>query len=275
MKNPISVSNIAWNREENKDVYEYFNASGVSGIEVAFTKIAPWAELNKSLIDHERSELDSAGLVVSSYQALYYGKPQVQLLHERKSFDEMLSHTIAVAKLAERLSNGGVAVFGAPLNRKRGDLSLADAEDLGSERLFELADAVADYGLVLALEPAPPSYQGDFLIDTESCARVVRRINHSNLRLHLDSGCIALAEDNVAPIASYAGGLIAHAHLSRPGLAPLVAPPDQADLMFIQTIRELSYSGWIALEMRPLNTISAIKDAVTFARRLINSSDSI
>ncbi len=189
----LSVSNIAWPAETRERIYALLSREGVSGIEMAPTKIGPWETLEKNAIAAEGRLIASYGLVVSSYQAIFFGRSDLQLLGDNGSFEKMKEHTVRVAQIAEQLSGGGVGVFGAPRNRRRGALDEQDAFDLGVERFGRLAEAIAPYGFVLGLEPAPAEYEGDYLQTTTACAQMVRAVSHPSLQLHIDTGCLELA----------------------------------------------------------------------------------
>ncbi|WP_279356647.1 sugar phosphate isomerase/epimerase family protein [Methylobacterium indicum] len=244
-----SISNIAWPSSSREHIYGLLSRSGVAGIEMAPTKIRPWDDLTPADLATERQLLASCGLVVSSYQAIFFGLPELQLLGDGDSFERMRRHTVRVAQIAEQLSGGGVGVFGAPRNRQRGALTEREAFDLGTERFSLLAEDIAPYSFALSLEPAPAEYGGNFLQTTTDCARMVRKVGRQNFRLHLDTGCLKLSgEDTLTVIQKYAD-LIGHVHLSQPNLAPIQTTEKRfADLT--SGLKSIKYSAWLAIEMR-------------------------
>ncbi|WP_407530175.1 sugar phosphate isomerase/epimerase family protein [Methylobacterium oryzisoli] len=261
-----SISNIAWNTEHKESVYTFLSNQGFEGVEVALTKFAPWEMLDHDIVEAERALLKSHNLTVSSYQALFFGKTHLQLLGEPASFRELIDHTVKVARIAQQLSGGGVGVFGSPRNRLRGTLSEREAQDIGAERFHHLAEAIAPYNFVLALEPAPTLYGGDFLLDTSACAAMVRQVNHPSLRLHLDTGCVNIAGDDGGTLVTQFGHLIAHVHLSRPQLAPIDSNAVSANQNTFRALLSQGFKGWIAIEMR--ETKQAFQDITSAVQAL-------
>jgi len=244
-----SISNIAWPAGIRERIYALLSREGVKGVEMALTKIAPWDVLDYASIAAEKQLIESYGLVVSSYQAIYFGLPELQLLADQDSFEKLKAHTVHVAQLAEKLSGGGVGVFGAPRNRRRGALNEDDAFELGADRFATLAEAVAPFGFVLGLEPAPTEYGGDFLQTTFACAQMVRTVAHQALQLHVDTGCLSLSAENVSHAIGSNADIIAHVHLSKPNLAPLNGSEIEFEKVF-GALKTINYQSWVAIEMR-------------------------
>lgn len=246
----LSISNIAWPADIRHEVYGLLSRNGVTGIEVAPTKIAPWDDLTEAVLVAERDLMATFGITVSSYQALYFGCSGVALLEDEAAFEALLKHTVRIARVAEHLSQGGGGVFGAPRNRLRGRLDEAEAFELGAERFTKLAEAVSPHNFTIMLEPAPPEYGGDFLRTERDCAAMVQHVAHPAFRLHVDTGCLTLAGEDGAEIVTAYHDLIGHVHLSQPSLAPveMSAAPAYADLL--RALHGVGYGGWTAIEMR-------------------------
>ena len=198
-------------------------ALGVAGVEVAPTRIAGWDRLRAAEISAFRRTAADAGLQVSSLQAVFYGRPELQLLGDAASFRAMAEHMRVVAAAGAGLG-AGVAVFGAPRNRRRGGMAEGDAESLGAERLRVLGDVAADAGLVIGIEPVPPSYGADFLLHAASVRRLVAACGHRAVRTHLDTACAALAGDRIEAEIAATGAGLAHFHIAEPELGGFTAP---------------------------------------------------
>lgn len=265
----FSISNIAWPHADREHVYNAIKQNGVDGVEIALTKIAPWADLNRDIVLGEKALIRECGLEVSSYQAIYFGCPHLQLFGEQDVFDAMLSHTRNVSHLAYVLSGGGVGVFGAPRNRLRGNLSQQEAFDIGRERLRLLAEVSFDCNFVLALEAAPQEYGGDFLENTNECADMVSAVNHPGLRLHLDTGCVQIAEKSDFPSSFLFSQEFAHVHLSMPYLEPISSGDTALIKSICSILAQNKYTGWLAIEMRETeNYIEDILGSVGIIRGL-------
>ena len=171
-----------------------------------------------------------------------------------------------MAALAHRLG-ASVAVFGAPRNRVRGALDLADAEALAAERLRALGDIARPAGLTIGLEPVPAQYGADFMLRAADVRRVVALCGHAAVATHLDCACAMLGGDAIgAEVASSSPGL-AHYHVAEPELGPFDAPAC-AHAEAAAALAASAYAGWAVVEMREQPSgLEALASALRFARR--------
>lgn len=262
----LAVSNLAFGPDLRAEAYERLAAIGVDGVEVALTRVAPWEALTADACRAEAAALAAAGLQASSLQAIYFGKPEVQLLGDEPSFDALLEHTRKVAEFGEALG-ARVAVFGAPKNRSPGDRSMAEALALGEERFRRLGEAVRSHGLTIGIEPVPAHYGGDFLPTAEEVTAMVRRVDHPNIRLHLDTGCVMLGGGDIAEAVRAGADVLAHMHAAEPDLADFTSPVSP-HAEAAGALRDAAYDGWVVIEMRQPadNPMERIETAVRYAR---------
>jgi sugar phosphate isomerase/epimerase len=258
----LAVSNLAIPRSSGPRDLTYLRSLGVNGIEVAPTRLAPWEELDARILDDYRSMLADAGLVVSSLQALLFGKDEACLLGNEQSFGRMLDHLTAVAEIGARLG-ASIGVFGAPRNRRRRDMERATAWSLGCERLERLAAAVEPFGFALVLEPVPAAYGGDFLTQAAETLQMVGEVNRPGLRAHLDTGCIKLGGDDIAVAIHGAGEALSHFHIAEPGLSGFDTPLADHEAA-ASALRQVGYRGWLAIEM--LEQAGGLTDVVAAVR---------
>jgi len=264
----LAVSNIAWSDADKMNVYGELKKLGVAGVEIAPTKFSDWTVLDAKKVKTERDLLCDFGLAVSSYQAIYFGRPELQLLQEERSFQDLLKHTVMVAEIAAMMSDGGIGVFGAPRNRIKGSLSVEDATKLGAERLLMIAEAIHGLRFILALESAPAHYGGDFLMTAQECADMVFRIAHPAIRLHLDTGCLLLAGEDAGLLPTKFKSILVHAHASEPDLVTFDAPM-ASHTEFAGSLRRSEYSRWLAIEMRQAAfPIAALGRAVDYVKAI-------
>lgn len=262
----LAVSNLAFGPDLRAEAYDRLAAAGADGVEVALTRIASWEALTPAACRAEAVALSAAGLQASSLQAIYFGKPEAQLLGDDAGFDIMLEHTRTVAEFGEALG-ARVAVFGAPKNRSAGQRPLDEALALGEARFRSLGEAVRPYGLTLGIEPVPAYYGGDFLPSAEEVTAMVRRVDHPNIRLHLDTGCVMLGGGDIAEAVRAGGDVLAHMHAAEPDLAGFHAPASP-HAEAARALRDAAYDGWIAIEMResPEAPLEAVETAVRYVR---------
>ena len=260
----LAVSNLAWS---DPATLPRLAASGVAGIEIAPTRIAPWDSLTPATLAACRHAAEAANLAICSLQAIFYGVPGAQLLGDDAGFAAMAGHLRHVAAIAAALG-ARIAVFGAPNNRRRHALGEPAATALATARLRRLGDIAAPAGLAIALEPVPPAYGGDFLPCASDVVRLVDAVAHPAIRVHLDTGCALLAADPIAPAIHQAGPALAHFHAQEPGLGPFAAPRAEHQAA-AAALRDINYPGWVVLEMREQpDPWPALEQAIRHARAI-------
>jgi sugar phosphate isomerase/epimerase len=242
-------------------------ALGVTGIEVAPTRIAAWDVLSVEVLTAYKRAATAAGLAIPSVQAIFFGRPDDQLLGETAAFRRMTEHMRRIGDIAGVLG-AQIAVFGAPRNRNRGTLREDEAQKLAVERLRVLGDIAQAAGLALGLEPVPIQYGADFLLRAADIRRLVASCAHPGVRPHLDAACVTLSGDAIADEIIATHSDLAHYHIAEADLGPFeapICPHEQA----AGALREIGYNGWCVIEMREQNNgFAAVEAAVQFAHRV-------
>ncbi|HEY1936282.1 MAG TPA: sugar phosphate isomerase/epimerase family protein [Acetobacteraceae bacterium] len=270
----LSLSNLAWPETLDGDALAAARNLGAEGVEVAPTRLGSWDELSTATIRRYGATLESAGLCVSSLQAIFFGRPELQLLQsEPAGFSQMAAHMERVGEIAQILE-AHVAVFGAPRNRLRGDLPPEIAQERACERLRTLGDIAGKYNMIIGVEPVPAAYGGDFLTLPDEVLELVKQIDHPFVRVHLDTGCALLGGARIADAIGSAAPLLTHFHISEPQLGPFGHPVAE-HVQAATALADIGYDRWIAIEMREQPAaIHAIQEAVRFAVTTYLSRDS-
>jgi D-psicose/D-tagatose/L-ribulose 3-epimerase len=240
----LAVSNLAWEPARHDAVVAELARLGVTALEVAPTKIPAW---DTATLRSWRRTLEEAGLSVGALQSLCFSHPEVQLLRDEPAFMALCDHLMRVAEVAAELG-AGVAVFGSPANRGRGELTLDTAQELGVARLRCLAENLAGSGMVLALEPVPAAYGCDFLTDAASTRRMVVAVDHPGVRLHLDSAAASVAGDDIAAEIIAGADSLVHFHASQPRLG-VFSDPLPGHAQAAMALRQIGYRGLVSVEM--------------------------
>ncbi len=244
----LGVSNLAWAPDAEQRAFALLAERGAHGVEVAPTRIADWEQLTPARLAAFRRGCKDAGLVVSSLQAVFFGRPEVALLGPDDAFEAMCAHMRLLARIAEALG-AGVAVFGAPKSRLRGAMPVPEAMALAADRLRVLGGIAAQGGLTLGLEPVPPVYGADFLNHARDIIALVQQTEHPNVRAHLDTACVSLAGDDPAEAIRAAIPLLAHYHMAEPELGPFAEPVCDHESAG-RALDAAGYDRWVVIEMR-------------------------
>jgi len=271
----FGVSNLAWSSAQEDRAFGFLAAAGYEGVEVAPSRIADWSELTLARLDAFRRKCEAAGLTVPSLQAIFFGRPDAQLLKDDSAFEAMRSHVDKIGGVGAALG-AKVAVFGAPRNRSRGETPREEAFGLAVDRLRQLGDVLAPSGVALGIEPVPVYYGADFIEHVDQVVALVDACGHPFIRLHLDCACIALSGDDVpAAIVRYAGQS-AHYHAAEPDLGPFSAPRCDHKAAAV-ALRASGYDGWVVIEMREQaeDDLTALRVALSNVRTFYDNADAV
>ncbi|TCL87888.1 sugar phosphate isomerase/epimerase [Rhizobium sp. PP-WC-2G-219] len=244
----LGISNIAFGENPTDLFWSKLHEVGVRGVEVAPTKVAPWETLNHTTLRQYLVRTSDMGFSIPSLQALFYGKDDLLLLGDKQTFSLMVEHFNRILDIANSLS-AEVAVFGSPKNRNRGGLSHGDAWSLATERLAKVAELCEAAGVILAVEPVPECYGGDFLNAADDVVRLVNAIGSESLRVHLDVACVSLNGDSISLWIERSKAQLAHFHIAEPNLAP-INPKNRHHQVAAMALDTINYEHWAVVEMR-------------------------
>jgi sugar phosphate isomerase/epimerase len=264
----LAVSNLAWPADQELAAFALLQRLGVQGIEVAPTRLAAWDALPEGALTSYRERVRSAGLAVSSLQAILFGLPDLQLLGEGKAFTGLLDHMRRVADIAAALGAGPL-VFGSPRNRLTMGMPAGEAWNRARDRLRELGEIVAHADAVIGIEPVPAIYGGEFLASWHDVLQMVQDVDHPAVQVHLDTGCVTLGGDAIGEAIRTSSRWLAHFHAAEPQLAAFTNPAP-AHTEAAEALKEVGYSRWMSIEMREQSDtpLQAIETAVQFAKSI-------
>lgn len=253
----FAFSNIAWSPPEDPAVLALLHANGITGIEIAPTKLWPdWVGATPAAARTAKARLADAGFEVPALQAVLFGRPSARLF-AADGVDDFVAHLREVAALAAAFGARAI-VLGAPKQRDRGELSQDEAFARAVPVLRGVAQVFADSGCCLCIEPNPVDYGCNFITEARQGAALVRAVDHPGFGLHLDAAGMFLAGDDLTALWPELGTLVRHYHISEPELAGFATPrvPHARNLA---TLRQAGYAGWCSVEMReavePLATV--------------------
>lgn len=255
----LGVSTLAWAPEEEPGILSTLGILGVDGLELAPAKYWPDLFSVPDVQVRERGAWYSDhGFTVSSLQAFFFGRPDLQLFTTASAFRSFM---LRVMDIGQGLGVKHL-VFGAPKNRLIPE---------GMDREAAWAFAVKEFsflgrqalarGMFLGIEANPEVYGGNFLVSQSEVLNFVGAVDSLGVRWHLDTGALALTGESLFP-----GGLsfLGSLHVSEPRLAgfstPWVGHVGVADYLKgsgVAPVLEMLPAGW-----------EAVKEAVDFMRRV-------
>jgi D-psicose/D-tagatose/L-ribulose 3-epimerase len=265
----LSISNIAWERDDDDAVASLLRDAGFGGIELAPTTRwpAPLDVPPQELADF-REAWEARRLRIVALQSLLYGRDDLLLFGTEAQRQALLDHLGGMAELAASLGATRL-VFGSPANRRRGDLPVDDAMSIAVELFRRVGALMEKYGVQLCIEPNPPEYGCDFVTTVAQGIALVDRINRPGIALQGDLGGITLEGAASGPTIRGAGARIGHFHASEPRLAePGTGKSDHPAAA--RALAEVGYLGWISIEMKKPeeNRVATIARAIRYVRAI-------
>lgn len=257
----LCISNIAWDKAYDEEVYKVCSAMGYDGIEIAPTRVFP-----NNPYDH----LDDAknwaknleigyGLKVYSCQSIWYGRTE-NIFESEDDRERLLEYSKKAFCFAEAVGAKN-AVFGCPKNRN-GYGKKPDRNDMVAEDFFsKLAVCAADYGITLSIEANPDIYGTDFLTRTKDTIEFIKRLGYGSLKLNLDIGTMLYDNENLGAISEFEE-LIGHIHISEPKLAIIRERMEHVKLF--QYLRSIKYEKAVSVEMGKADGVEQVYETMRY-----------
>ena len=264
----IAFSNLAWPAADDRTALPLLVDAGVTLLEVAPTRLwdEPLAQ-DAHEVAAARATVEAAGLRIVALQSLLFQRPELQLFGSAEARRGLHDHLVGMAELAGRLGATRL-VFGSPGNRRRGDLPVEQADEIGVEFFAGLGRAAAERGVCFVVEANPTVYGCDWLSDAVASTAFVRPVDSPGVRLHLDTACMALAGDDAVERVREGADLLAHVHASAPQLGA-VGPDGPVDHDKIAAaLRDVGYAGHVSVEMlaQPDDALGAVRRAANYVK---------
>lgn len=263
----LSISNIAWNTEEDQFIIPLLKNMGIHEIEIAPTKF--WERpLDASVSDYERLKLDweNKGVLFIAMQSLLFGQNHFNIFSNHDVRQQMLDYLKGIITLAGKLGVQSL-VFGSPKNRLAGELAETERMDIAVPFFFELGSFAAQENTTLCIEANPKGYGCDFITNTEEAISLVQKVNHPGFQLHLDAGAMELNNEDVYSTIEKAMPYLKHFHISEPYLN-LVGTGQTKHKEMAGVLKTLGYKNWVSIEMKSglsSSNIQSVEKALAFA----------
>ncbi len=259
----LSVSNIAWSKEDDQMMYDFLKKSNFSGLEIAPTRIfeeLPYSNLENAKL-FKKELLEKYNLEISSMQSICFGRNESIFGQEpeRNSLKDYIKLSI---KFANAISCKNL-VFGCPKNRIIGD----NQEDFALEFFSELATFSYQNNTNLAMEANPEIYGTNFLNTTKQAIEFVKELNHEGLRINLDLGTIIHNNEDLNVVFDNID-LINHIHISEPYLEIIQERAIHNELAKI--LKKTNYKNFVSIEMKNLNDIKNLKEVINYTKSVFN-----
>lgn len=247
----IAISNIAWDREEDQGIARILQKYDISGIEIAPTKIweNPLEAKEKEIKEYKNYWL-SNGIHIVAIQSLLFGHPELTIFDSKEVRTKTIDYLSRIVHLSSLLGSK-VMVFGSPKNRFINGLDYNKALEIACEFFYEIAEICKQYQIFFCIEPNPPEYGADFILNTNDAIKLVTKTNHPYFRLHLDTSTMTINKESYEDSIKNGLSLLKHFHISEPYLEPIKEEvTDHKNIAAI--LKKLNYNEnrWVSVEMR-------------------------
>lgn len=264
----LAASNIAWEPGEDDAVADVLREHGFAGVEIAPSKRwdSPMDATPKQIAAY-RAAWEHRGLKVVAMQALLFGRSDLQLFGSATVRRALREYLIALVEMAHGLGAHAL-VFGSPKNRKRGKMSIDEANAIAVEFFREVGAVAASRGCVICIEPNPPVYDCDFINTTAEAVALCKAVASRGFKVNGDTGAMMTnGEDPARTIESSLPALV-HFHASEPALAELAHEAHHQGAA--AALRAGKYDGWVSIEMRATdkNHVEAVARAASLVHRI-------
>jgi len=262
----VAISNIAWEQHDDPVILDLLKTNGISGIEVAPTKI--WRDWNgashKSAAKY-RKIMETNELELPAMQAILFGKPELQIF-DTSTHAVFLEHIKLVSDIANGFGSK-VLVFGSPKNRKRGQIPNSDAMKIASEFFYKAGEICLDCACCIGLEHNPVEYGCDFVTNVMDAKELVDKVNHEGFKLHVDSAGVHMCGGDIAKVIKSVDGL-AHYHISEPMLEPIYGGVvNQRN--GVDALRSINYKYWVSIEMKQQKQTELLKKSLQYISDIV------
>lgn len=251
----LSISNIAWNAEDDDKVYNKMRQLGFKFLEIAPTRWVlkdPYSYHN-ILIAKSKSEklYKEYGIKIASMQSILYGINDrlFKNTKERNNLKEKVKEAICYA----REINCNNIVFGSPKNRI---IENRDEQfEIGIEFFKELSEYSEKNNVFLSIEPNPIIYNTNYINTTEEALKLVKKVDNKYFGVNYDVGTVIYNNENINIIEKNLEK-INHIHISEENLNPIKERDLHKKLYDI--LRKNNYKKIISIEMKNNNNIDKL-----------------
>lgn len=258
----LAISNIAWNNEQNEEVFSLMQNYGFTGLEIAPTKIFPSEpySLKKDALEWADDLHKKQGFYVPSMQSIWYGRTE-KLFGSEEERKLLLEYTKKAIDFAASVGAKNL-VFGCPKNRQIPDGS----DDTIAVSFFkETGDYAAHKGTCIGMEANPDIYGTNFVNTTVEAIDLIKRVCSDGFKLNLDVGTMIHNNEDVS-ILQDCVSLINHVHISEPFLKKIEKRDLHKELF--NFLRTENYDGFISIEMGLQEQISDIEHVLQYIKEL-------
>lgn len=266
----LSVSNIVWGNQDLSEFLKLLKQERCDGIELAPSLI--WKEPILSSSE-ERSSLKkrilSSGLKLVGFHSLLFSRPDLQLFKSEISRKNTIIYLKDLIKLCSELG-GSQLIFGSPNNRLLHGKKYEECLNQSYDDFLDLAEYCFEKKVFFCIEPLGKNLS-EFIVSMSEGGELVRKVNHPNFRLHLDTKTVFTTKEDMSLIVDKYGDLIQHVHISDDDLNE-PGSINKEHINISKFLKKIEYKNFLSIEMRK-NSVNALKRGIKFVKNTYISTE--
>jgi len=265
----IAISNLAWRKSEDEQVFDVMRNLGVFNLEISpFRDAITVSEVKKQFSDTVLKKLNHYGIDIVACQALMFRYPEVSLFKDEVARNGIFAHLISVLEFSNQVG-AKVVVFGSPKNKIKAKLSHHEAMSVAKDFFEKLAERAKAFDVTFCIESTPSAYGADFICNTQEAVDFVRAVGHRSLKVNLDIGSSILNNEKIDEIVTDNIKYIGHIHVSTPHLKA-INPDHSFHKNIAKALNSNNYNGIVSIEMLPTNQQNTknISETISFIKEI-------
>lgn len=263
----LSISNIAWGKESDLEMYEYISKQGFQAIEIAPTRIfeeAPYEKLEQAKEFYNNLK-EKYNLEISSMQSIWYGKSE-KIFESETARKALIDYTKKAIDFASVINCKNL-VFGCPKNRNRITNS-KEEYDIALDFFRQIGEYAKQKNTVFAIEANPANYNTNFLNTTKEAINLVKDVADEGVKLNFDLGTVLTNEENLESIENNLN-LVNHIHISEPNLN--VIQERDVHKKIAKILKNNSYDRYVSVEMKNTGDLENVKQVIRYIKEIFES----
>lgn len=258
----LSISNIAWDKSQDGDIYNKMEQLGYAGLEIAPTRIIEEQPYNNLKTARRwASEIkEQHGFMVSSMQSIWYGRNEMLFGTEAEK-KILLDYTKKAIEFAAEIGCKNL-VFGCPRNRVKPD---SVDESVAIEFFSEIGEFAFQKGTCIGMEANPPMYNTNYINTTREALELIKVVNSRGFLLNLDVGTMLCNNEDVSSLIGNEE-YINHVHISEPGLNRIQNRECHEKLA--DWLKSFGYDNYVSIEMKKQDTVDSIYSCLEYVKSI-------
>ena len=259
----LSISNIAWGKENDEEMYRFLSNSKIDAIEIAPTRIIednPYYHVEEAK-QFSQKLYEKYNLKISSIQSIWYGR-QERIFGNLEEREFLINYTKKIIDFAHEINCSNI-VFGCPKNRI---INSVEKEYIIAKNFFnEIGNYANSQNVFFSIEANPTIYNTNFITTTLEAINMVKELNNFGIKINLDVGTMIENKEDINILKNNICE-INHVHISEPNLENIKERTLHNDL--IKMLKSNNYKGYISIEMKNQNDIEKVKKTVNYIKNI-------